>query len=94
MFKKISSGKTKYALAQTAEKAKKLVTVAGMSEASAEGTQHSFSEEEKIAFVDWINYQLEEDADLKKHLPIGEDGGQLFEAVHDGLILWCVYVRM
>ena len=52
------------------------------------GTTHSFSEEEKLAFVDWINYQLEEDADLKNHLPVPEDGDALFSAVHDGLILW------
>ena len=52
------------------------------------GTTHSFSEEEKLAFVDWINYQLEEDADLKKHLPVAEEGDALFQAVHDGLILW------
>ena len=52
------------------------------------GTTHSFSEEEKLAFCDWINYQLEEDPDLQKHLPIPEDGNALFEAVHDGLILW------
>lgn len=52
------------------------------------GTTHSFSEEEKLAFCDWINYQLEEDPDLQKHLPIAEDGNALFEAVHDGLILW------
>ena len=53
------------------------------------GTTHSFSEEEKLAFVDWINYQLEEDADLKNHLPVPEEGDALFSAVHDGLILWC-----
>lgn len=55
---------------------------------SLSGTTHSFSEEEKLAFVDWINYQLEEDADLKNHLPVAEEGSALFEAVHDGLILW------
>lgn len=48
MLKKVKAGKTKYALADTAEKAKKLVTVGGLSEASAEGTTHTFSEEEKV----------------------------------------------
>lgn len=42
----------------------------------------------KVAFVDWINYQLEEDADLKALLPVSEDGDALFQAVHNGLILW------
>lgn len=54
------------------------------------GTTHSFAEEEKLAFVDWINFQLENDPDLKSLLPISEDGDALFEAVKDGLILWLV----
>lgn len=52
------------------------------------GTTHSFSEEEKIAFVDWINYQLEDDPDVKKTLPVSEEGNGLFTAVHDGIVLW------
>ena len=38
MFAKVKSGKVSYKLADTAEKAKTLVTVGGLSEASAEGT--------------------------------------------------------
>jgi len=87
MYSKVKKGKVTFKLADTAEKAKKLVTVGGLSEASAEGTTHTFSEEEKIAFVDWINYQLEDDPDVKKALPISEDGDGLFTAVHDGIIL-------
>lgn len=52
------------------------------------GTTHSFAEEEKLAFVDWINFQLENDADLAKVLPISEEGSGLFDAVKDGLVLW------
>lgn len=88
MFKKVQEGKVKFGLADQAEKAKKLVVVGGLSEGSAEGTTHSFSEEEKLAFVDWINYQLENDADLKLTLPIPEDGDGLFKSVYDGLVLW------
>ncbi|KAK1902918.1 Plastin-2 [Dissostichus eleginoides] len=40
-----------------------LRNVAGTSEQS--GTQHSYSEEEKVAFVNWINKALEKDADCK-----------------------------
>jgi hypothetical protein len=87
MLAKVKSGKVSYKLAETADKAKTLVTVGGLSEASAEGTTHSFSEEEKLAFCDWINYQLEDDADLRNCLPISEDGNALFEALYDGLIL-------
>ncbi len=78
----------KFGLAEQADKAKKLVKVGGLSEGSAEGTTHSFSEEEKLAFVDWINFQLENDPDLTKTLPISEDGDGLFKSVYDGLVLW------
>ncbi len=37
MYKKVKAGKTKFALHNTTEDAKKLVTVGGLSEASAEG---------------------------------------------------------
>ena len=91
MYEKVKSEKKGFKLAETADKAKNIITVGGMSTASAEGTAHSFSEEEKLAFVDWINFQLAEDADLKKVLPIAEDGDGLFKAVHDGIVLWLVY---
>ena len=78
MYEKVKSEKKGFKLADSA--------------ASAEGTAHSFSEEEKLAFVDWINFQLAEDADLKKVLPIPEDGDGLFRAVHDGIVLWLVTI--
>ena len=90
MYEKVRGEKKGFKLADTAEKAKNIITVGGMSAASAEGTAHSFSEEEKLAFVDWINFQLAEDADLKKVLPIAEEGDGLFRAVHDGIVLWSV----
>ena len=88
MFKKVQESKVKFGLADQVDKAKKLVKVGGLSEGSAEGTTHSFSEEEKLAFVDWINFQLEKDQDLANILPISEDGASLFESVYDGLVLW------
>lgn len=39
--------------------------VGGDSSASAEGTRHSFSDDEQIGFSDWINSVLVEDRDLK-----------------------------
>lgn len=36
----------------------------GVSSASAEGTKHSFSTDEMVAFTDWINSCLEDDPDL------------------------------
>ena len=88
MYKKIKGGKVSFGLADQAEKAKGLVVVGGVSEGSAEGTQHSFSEEEKLAFVDWINFQLEKDTDLSGVVPIEEEGSALFKSCYNGLVLW------
>uniref|UniRef100_A0A7N6AFN0 Plastin-2 n=1 Tax=Anabas testudineus TaxID=64144 RepID=A0A7N6AFN0_ANATE len=59
--------------------------VAGTSEQS--GTQHSYSEEEKVAFVNWINKALEKDADCKHILPMDPNTDDLFTAMGDGIIL-------
>ncbi|KAM9802436.1 plastin-2 isoform 1-T1 [Syngnathus typhle] len=59
--------------------------VAGTSEQA--GTQHSYSEEEKVAFVNWINTSLENDPDCKHVLPADPDTDELFTAVGDGIIL-------
>ena len=87
MYIKVKSGKTKFGLAETSEKAKKIVKTGGTSEASAEGTTHSYGEEEKQAFSDWINFQLEADEDLKGVLPISDEGDALFTAIKDGIVL-------
>ncbi len=42
MYKKVKAGKTKFALHKTTEEAKKLVTVGGLSEASAEGEANNY----------------------------------------------------
>lgn len=46
-----------------------VTTVQGVSERSAMGTAHSWSEEEKVAFTDWINDALGKDPDLSMLLP-------------------------
>ena len=45
--------------------------------------------QEKLAFVDWINFRLSKDELLLKHgnIPIAEDGTALFAALRDGIIL-------
>jgi len=64
------------------KKVEKMVKLGGTSDVSAEGTTHSFSEDETVAFADWINYSLGDDPDLKYLLPIDTtDMGALFEAV-------------
>uniref|UniRef100_A0A672JCW7 Lymphocyte cytosolic protein 1 (L-plastin) n=1 Tax=Salarias fasciatus TaxID=181472 RepID=A0A672JCW7_SALFA len=62
-----------------------LCSVAGRSEQS--GTQHSYSEEEKVAFVNWINKSLENDPDCKHVLPMDPGTDDLFTAVGDGIVL-------
>uniref|UniRef100_A0A4W4ELN1 Lymphocyte cytosolic plastin 1 n=2 Tax=Electrophorus electricus TaxID=8005 RepID=A0A4W4ELN1_ELEEL len=62
-----------------------LCAVAGTSEQS--GTQHSYSEEEKVAFVNWINKALEKDQDCKHILPMDPSSDDLFTAMGDGIIL-------
>lgn len=46
------------------------------------------SEEEKVAFVNWINKALEKDGDCGHVLPMDPDNDDLFTAVGDGIILW------
>eukprot|EP00118_Oscarella_pearsei_P009946 m.58830 g.58830 ORF g.58830 m.58830 type:complete len:614 (+) comp34835_c0_seq1:1589-3430(+) len=88
MFKKVKGKRPKYKLEAVADKQKKLMKSGGTSDASATGTTHSFAEEEALAFVDWINFQLSDDPDLAEVLPIkGDDHLALFPALHNGILL-------
>lgn len=64
-----------------------ILAIGGTSELSSEGTQHSFSEEERFAFVNWINTALEKDADCKHVLPMNPLTDDLFKAMGDGIVL-------
>lgn len=64
-----------------------ILAIGGTSELSSEGTQHSFSEEERFAFVNWINTALEKDPDCKHVLPMDPNTDDLFKAVGDGIVL-------
>lgn len=89
MYKQVKHNKKKFELADKGEEAvKKLVKIGGTSQASSEGTTHSFTEEEKFAFVDWINYLLVNDPDLKNKLPMNLEDDSLFTSVEDGILLW------
>lgn len=46
------------------------------------------SEEEKVAFVNWINKALEKDDDCKHVLPMDPASNDLFTAMGDGIVLW------
>jgi plastin-1 len=63
-------------------KAKKMVRIGGSG-----GSSHSFTEEEKVAFVQHINSELMGDKDLERLLPIDSSGMDVFEAVKDGVLL-------
>ena len=45
--------------------------------------------QEKLAFVDWINFRLAKDPLLVKlgSIPISEEGEALFKALKDGIIM-------
>ncbi|XP_069799374.1 plastin-3 [Dendropsophus ebraccatus] len=64
-----------------------ICAIGGTSELSSEGTQHSYSEEEKYAFVNWINKALENDKDCKHVVPMNPNTNDLFRAVADGIVL-------
>uniref|UniRef100_A0A8D0DEL4 Plastin 1 (I isoform) n=1 Tax=Sander lucioperca TaxID=283035 RepID=A0A8D0DEL4_SANLU len=59
----------------------------GTSGNSSEGTQHSYSDEEKVAFVNWINKALAKDPDCQHLLPMNPDDESLFTSVRDGILL-------
>lgn len=59
----------------------------GTSGNSSEGTQHSYSDEEKVAFVNWINKALAKDTDCQHLLPMNTDDESLFASVRDGILL-------
>jgi dimeric dUTPase (all-alpha-NTP-PPase superfamily) len=61
----------------------KVISVGG----ATDSTTHSFSDEEKVAFADYINNALKKDVDLKDKLPIKTDDMSLFAACKDGLLL-------
>ena len=52
-----------------------------------QGSFHTFSEEEKEAFSEHINFCLSSDSDLSRHLPLDGSTMDLFEKSGDGMIL-------
>ena len=66
---------------------KKICAIGGTSEQSSVGTQHSYSEEEKYALVNWINKALENDLDCRHVIPMNPNTDDLFNAVGVGIVL-------
>nr|CAB3263404.1 plastin-2-like [Phallusia mammillata] len=63
-----------------------IVAKGGLSEASAEGTQHSYSQEECLAFTNWIMKHLKEDPDCGNQVK-GMNPDDLFKKLGDGIVL-------
>lgn len=53
----------------------------------AGGSAHTFSEEEKQAFSEHINFCLSSEPLLARHLPLNPDSMDLFEKCNDGLLM-------
>ncbi|XP_030430359.1 plastin-1 [Gopherus evgoodei] len=64
-----------------------ITAIGGTSPISSEGTQHSYSEEEKVAFVNWVNKALKDDPDCKHLLPMNPSDASLFKSLADGILL-------
>lgn len=75
------------------KKREQLDVSGGTSESSAEGTKHSYSEAERVAFVDWINTALKDDREAQVYLPINPATSDVFEKIKDGIIL-CKMVNL
>uniref|UniRef100_UPI00358E7C9E plastin-2-like isoform X2 n=1 Tax=Myxine glutinosa TaxID=7769 RepID=UPI00358E7C9E len=70
-----------------------LLSVGGSSRCSSEGTQHSHSVEERVAFSAWINKVLQADPDCNHLLPIDPQTNDLFCVLTNGIIL-CKMVNL
>ncbi|XP_068185074.1 plastin-2 [Antennarius striatus] len=81
----LKSGDVAKTFRKAINKKEGLCSVAGTSEQA--GTQHSYSEEEKVAFVNWINAALKSDPDCGHLLPMDPSSNDLFSAVGDGIVL-------
>merc|ERR1711916_281979 len=70
-------------MAAIVTKAGDMYKVTGATDAS----QHSFSEEEKVSFSDYINTSLGSDSDLQHVLPLDPEAMDIFHATKDGILL-------
>ncbi|XP_073435203.1 plastin-1 [Dendrobates tinctorius] len=64
-----------------------ITAIGGTSSISSQGTQHSYSDEEKVAFVNWINKALKDDPDVVHLLPMDPSNNSLFTSLKDGILL-------
>ncbi|KAI1241861.1 Plastin-2 [Lamprotornis superbus] len=87
IFRDLKSDDVAKSFRKQINKKEGICAIGGTSEQSSAGTQHSYSEEEKYAFVNWINKALEKDPDCKHVVPMNPETDDLFQAVGDGIVL-------
>ncbi|TRY91337.1 hypothetical protein DNTS_030143 [Danionella cerebrum] len=87
IFQELKSGDIAKTFRKAINRKEGILAIGGTSVLSSEGTQHSYSEEERFAFANWINTALEHDADCKHVVPINPNTNALFKAVGDGVVL-------
>ncbi|KAJ8276531.1 hypothetical protein COCON_G00082830 [Conger conger] len=93
IFQDLKSSEIAKSFRKAINKKEGILAFGGTSELSSEGTQHSFSEEERFAFVNWINTALEKDPDCKHVLPMDPTTDALFTTLGDGIVL-CKMVNL
>ncbi|XP_058471852.1 plastin-1 [Solea solea] len=87
IYQELKSKKFSETFRKTISRRDGIQSFGGMSRKSSEGTQHSYSDEEKVAFVNWINKALAKDPDCDHLLPMDPSGESLFASVRDGILL-------
>ncbi|EDV21961.1 Fimbrin [Trichoplax sp. H2] len=91
LFTKVLEGEAAKDFRKAVETRKNVKKLTGSSATTADGTTHSFSDEEYIAFVDWINTSLNKDDYLVRnnYLPVNHEpeNHELFERCEDGILL-------
>jgi hypothetical protein len=60
-----------------------------LAKANSISSRHAFSDAEKSAFVRHINATLKHDEALRARLPIDPASDAIFDAIRDGILLWC-----
>lgn len=79
----VRAGKSNSKMAGVVQKVGDKFKIAGATASS----EHTFSEEEKRSFTDYINMSLGSDPDLQDRLPLNPDEMGLFPACNDGILL-------
>ncbi|NXT17282.1 PLSI protein, partial [Syrrhaptes paradoxus] len=87
IIQELKSKEVSKSFRKTINKKQGITAIGGTSAISSEGTQHSYSEEEKVAFVNWINKALQDDPDCKHLLPMNPSDASLFKSLADGILL-------